>query len=543
MNSCIRSAVVRKIMLMMLLVPAMSILLSAGHTASASADTTWSVSLRLNMTKAVNQHIFYPDSDYVYIIMDHGIQPFRLVPGPGYTYTGTLFDELDSGITYHYKFRINDSVWETVNRSVTAQPGMVTVTAWWNDEPINYTSFTVNMKYAVQYGLFNPASDTVCIVGTMNNMQGSPRMQRIDTTLNYTYTYSLDPGSIQQYKYRINADSSGLELLYKPARTIRVPDTLLELTNDFNNFNPAKRLMTFHCNMEYFVRAHHFYPSTDFLDLAGNFDDWGANDVLFDLDGDTIYTLEKYIDTTWFHQGSLEFKFRVNGSWNAAELSGKPNRTYAFHDTINQNPNVFTCYYNNLDPSIPTPPWVYDVAIQGQLIHKKILSGVYSYENVNGIPEDSTTYRWYSSPDATGSTLTPIDSAWYITYTVDTLDIGKWLVFEVTPRAASGDSAVGLPVRAISTSSISAWDVGMVEQPGLINRVYPNPAVDFITIETRKEMERIDLINYLNQPVLVKEDIGSKTVRLQVGYLPRGLYLLKATTKSRDWGVVRVVKL
>ncbi len=542
MSSFIRSAIVRKIMLMMVLLPVVWILLSARHTASANTDTTWSVSLRLNMTKAVSDHIFNPDSDYVYVIMDQGIQPFRLVPGPGYTYTALLYDELDSGVTYHYKFRINDAVWETVNRSVTAKPGVVTVTAWWNDEPINYTNFTVNMKYAVQYGLFNPATDTVCIVGTMNNMQGSPRMQRIDTTLDYSLTYSLDPGSIQQYKYRINADSSGLELLFKPARIIRIPDTLLDVANDFNNFNPAKRLMTFRCDMGYYVKAHHFNPQTAYLDVAGNFDNTDANDVLFDVDGDTIYTLETYIDTTWFHQGPLEFKFRINGDWNSSELPDKSSRIYAFHDTTNQNPNVFSCYYNNLDPSVPTPPWVYNVAIQGKLVYNRILSGVYSYENVNGIPEDSTTYQWYRSPDATGSTLTPIDSAWYITYIIDTLDIGNWLVFEVTPRAASGDSATGKPVRVFTTASISGWDVGMEDLSALITRVYPNPASDFVTLVSRKEMEQVEVFNYLNQRVLVKEDIGSKTVKLSLGNLPRGLYLVRATTKSRESGVVRMIK-
>ena len=542
MSSCIRSATVRKKLLIMLLVPALLVAISGWHTASANTDTTWSVSFKLNMTKAVSQQIFHPDSDYVSVIMDHGIEPFKLVPGPGYTYTGTLFDELDSGVTYHYKFRINDTTWETVDRSLTAQPGTVTVTAWWNDEPINYTSFTVNMEYAVQYGLFNPLTDTISIIGTMNNYMGSPRMQRIDTTLEYMYTCSLDPGSIQQYKYRINADSSGLELLYKPDRIIRVPDTLLEIYNDFNNFNPGKRLMTFDCNMAYYITAHHFYPSADFVDVAANFDNWAANNVLFDMDGDSVYSLETYLDTTWFSQGPLEFKFRINGNWNNAELSGKPNRNYPFHDTINQNPNIYSCFYNNLDPSVPTPPWVYDVAIQGNLVYKKFLSGVYSYENVNGIPEDSTTYRWYRSPDAIGSTLTPIDSAWKITYTFDTLDIGKWLVFEVTPRAAYGDSATGLPVRVISSSSISGWDVGMNEQPALISRVYPNPSVDYITIEARKDLDRVELTNQMGQMMLRASANQSKTIRLNIKNLASGFYFIRAYTTANETGFVKLIK-
>jgi hypothetical protein len=545
MNLFVRSAIIRKFAMLMVMAPALCFFFCSSNANAANTDTTYSVSFNLNMSKAVNQHIFTPDSDYVYLIMD-SIQPLRLIPGPGYTYTGLLFDQLDPGKTYPYKFRINDSLTETVNRVVAAQPGVVDVTAWWNNDPLNITTFIVNMKYAVEYGMFNPLADSVSILGTMNNMQGSPKMQRIDTTLNYAWVDTLlIPGTVQQYKYRINEGDSAtgqLELLFQPNRIVRIPDTVLTVASDFNNFNPTKRLMTFQCDMGYYVKANHFDASSDYLDIAGNFNGNGANDVLFDTDGDTIYTLGSYMDTAWIHQGPLTFKFRINGSWNTAELSGKPDRTYVFHDTIQQNPNIFFCHYNDLNPAVPTPPRAYDVNIQGLLIYKKFLRGVYSYENVNGIPEDSSTYRWLRSTNAQGLDATPIDSAVKITYVVDTLDIGRWIVFEVTPRAASGDSATGKPVRVVSSNSISAWDVGMNEYSALITRVYPNPASDYINVESKKEIERLEMINYLNQTVLVKENLGSKSVRLQTGSLPRGVYILKATTKSGESGVARLVK-
>ena len=543
MNFCIHSAIVRKVKLMMVLTPVMIILLSTCNYASAAPDTTWSVSFQVNMTKSVKENIFHPDSDYVYVIMDQGILPLKLVEGPGNNYTGTLFNELDSNKTYHFKFRINDSTWETVNRKVIPLPGMVNISAWWNDDPLNYTTFIVNMRYAVQYNLFNPSTDSVCVIGTMNNMQGSPRMQRIDTTLNYSCIYSLDPGSVQQYKYRINQGDTAtqqLELLYKPNRIIHIPDTLLEVISDFNNYNPAKRLITFKCNMGYYVNTHRFSIADDYVDVAGNFNNGGANDVPFDMDADSTYSVEKFLDTTYIHQGPLTFKFRINGNWTTAELENKPDRSYAFHDTINLNPNIFSCFYNNLDPSVPTPPWVYDVAIQGKLIHKQILSGSYSYEDVNGIPEGATTYRWLQSFDSKGDSVAPIDSAWTITYTVDTLDIGKWLVFEIQPRAASGDSALGKTVRVVSATSIGG--VGMDELSTLITRVYPNPMTDYITVEARKEIERIELINLTGKTVLVADRLHAQAIRLQVAQLPRGFYLLKATTKSREWGLVQVVK-
>lgn len=541
MNLFVRSATIRKIMLMMVLVSNMFLV----PTAFAATDTTWSVSFRLNMTKAVNDGIFMPDSDYVYLLMDNGMQPLMLVQGPGYTYTATLFDQLDSGITYYYRFRINSSLQETVVRSFIARPGMVDLSNWWNDQSINYTTFVVNMKYAVQFGWFNPASDSVCILGTMNNMLGSPKMTRIGASLDYSYVYSLDPGSVQQYKYRINLGDSALgqlELLYRPNRIIRIPDTLLEVSSDYDNFNPAKRLMTFQCDMGYYVKAHHFYEASDYLDVAGNFNGFGANDVLFDTEGDTIYSLQLFLDTAWIHKDSLAFKFRINGNWNTAELSGKPYRTYSFHDTINQNPNFFGCYYNNLDPSISTPPWVYNVEIQGLLIYKKFLSGSYAYENVNGIPEGISGYRWLRSNNAQGLDATVIDSALKITYIVDTLDIGKWLVFEVTPRAASGDSATGKPVRVVSATQVSAWDVGMDEYSTLPTHIYPNPVNDYFTVEAKREFQKVELFNSLNQTVLIKDEIGSTTVNLFIGGLPHGFYVVKVSTKTGQFGVARVIK-
>ncbi|MEI7726775.1 MAG: T9SS type A sorting domain-containing protein [Bacteroidota bacterium] len=540
MNLFVHSAFIRKVMLM----TAMIISQVSLDAISANPDATWSASFRLNMTKAVNQHIFMPDSDYVSLVIDHNLLPVKLVQGPDFIYTATL-SMLDSGVTYHYNFSINDSLQETVTRSFTAQPGMVNLSDWWNNQPINITTFIVNMQYALAYGIFDPASDSVFLVGTMNNWKGSPKMQRIGTTLNYSLADTLfEAGSVQQYKYRINQGDTAkyeMELVYKPNRIIRIPDTLLTVTSDFNNWNPAKRLMTFNCDMGYYVKAHHFNVNTDYLDVAGNFNGNGANDVLFDTEGDTIYSLELHMDTAWFHQNPLSFKFRINGDWNTAELTGKPNRTYVFHDTINQNPNIFGCYYNDLNPFIATPPWVYNVAVQGLSVYKKFLSGTYAYENVNGIPEGISTYRWLRSTNAQGLDAIAIDSAIKITYVVDTLDIGRWLVFEVTPISASGDSASGTPVRAMS-SQISAWDVGISENSALIARIFPNPASDYFTVEARKEIAQIEVLNYLNQTVMKKEEIGSNAVRLFVGGLPKGFYLVKATTTSGQVGIGRVIK-
>jgi len=503
-------------------------------------DTVFGFNFQVNMTKAVQDGIFRPDSDYVYVVLDQGISPMSLVPGPSFTYSALITNGLDSGKTYNYKYRINDSVWETVDRTATAVQGITTIKTWWNLDALNYTAFIVNMTYAVESGTFNPVSDYIQLLGTMNNWSGSPHLLRIDTTYSYFITYTLDPGSVQQYKFRINADSSGLELLNKPNRMLRIPDTLFEAAHYFNNINPSALPMTFNCNMEYYLRAAHFNPMNDFLDVAGSFNGWGQNDVMFDADTDSVYTLVKFLDTAYIHGAPLEFKFRINGSWATAELSGKPNRSYVFHDTVGQNPNIFTAWYDDKDPAIPTPPWAYNVAIQGILINHQFLSGIYSYEDVNGRPEDSTTFQWYRCDDQQMSNLKPIDSANRITYTIDTLDIGKYLVFEITPRAMGGDSSVGQPVRVVSVSKVGSVGIGEIEN--IITRVYPCPTSGLVTVESLKDFSDVEIINYFGQKVFEENSSGQKVFSFDMSDLPPGFYILKVFTRYKEVGTAKVIR-
>lgn len=509
---------------------------------SEKTDTTYGVEFRLDLSKAVEQHIFKPDSDQVFMVADHGLAPLRLVKGPGYRYTGIVSAGLDSGVIYQFKFRINQNIYETVDRTFEAKPGYQILSFWWNDDPANRTTFVVNMYFARYYGLFNPETDSVFLLGTMNKWAGN-RLSRVDTSMNYALTLALEPGETHEYKYRINADSSGLELLFKPNRIMRVPDTLMTIASDFNNFNPAKREITFECNMEYYIRANHFDPDLDYPVISGNFNPGSFENVLFDQDNDSVYQLTTYLDTAWISQGPLEFRFGINNDPVRAELAGKPARMYAFHDTTGQNPNFFTCFFNDLDPSIPTPPWVYNVNINGLLIYKKTLSGAYNYENVNGIPEGLTRYQWYRSDNALGLNAIAIDSATAINYTIDTVDISQWLVFEVTPVALSGDSAVGKPIRVVTSGNISAWDVGISEIALLDILIYPNPCDDYFFVVSQSQISMIEVTDMAGRVVLSHNpDRFTGTEKIDTSSLPRGFYLIRAIDEMGQSGFGRLIR-
>jgi hypothetical protein len=100
--------------------------------------------------------------------------------------------------------------------------------------------------------------------------------------------------------------------------------------------------VTFEVNMGYWTDLGKFNPASDFVDIAGNLNGWAGGDLLEDADGDTVYAL-----TMSFIPGqALEFKFRINGSWDDATCefpSGGPNRTYTVPDTA----SVYYAWYND----------------------------------------------------------------------------------------------------------------------------------------------------------------------------------------------------
>jgi alpha-amylase len=101
--------------------------------------------------------------------------------------------------------------------------------------------------------------------------------------------------------------------------------------------------VTFRVNMGYQISQGKFNPATEYVDLAGTFNNWGSPVTkLTDSDGDTIY--ETVINGLTAN-ASVDFKFRINGSWNGREEfpNGGPNRTYK----VQPDSNIITVWYNN----------------------------------------------------------------------------------------------------------------------------------------------------------------------------------------------------
>lgn len=100
----------------------------------------------------------------------------------------------------------------------------------------------------------------------------------------------------------------------------------------------------FQVNMNEQITQGNFDPNTDFVDIAGSFNEWGSPAlVLNDDDADGIY-----VATESFTVGQqIELKARINGSWDGTEEfpNGGSNRSF----TIAEN-DIIEFWYNDEVP-------------------------------------------------------------------------------------------------------------------------------------------------------------------------------------------------
>ncbi|MEA3444127.1 MAG: LamG-like jellyroll fold domain-containing protein, partial [Bacteroidota bacterium] len=104
--------------------------------------------------------------------------------------------------------------------------------------------------------------------------------------------------------------------------------------------------LTFNVDMNYQIQQGNFNASTEFVDLAGTFNNWGVpGDVMSDINGDGIYTVQL---SNFTIGNNIEFKFRINGDWGNAEFPGGSNR---FHTVTLPAETLYFWYNDEQEPS------------------------------------------------------------------------------------------------------------------------------------------------------------------------------------------------
>jgi hypothetical protein len=388
-------------------------------------------------------------------------------------------------------------------------------------------TFQVDMTYQYAKGTFNPLMDFIDIAGTMNGGAGSAHLTA-SSALVYQIVYTLDSNSIQEYKFRINGLWATSEFPNGgPNRMYLVPNHPDTVKSIYTDYEPGTVPMTFKCNMSYQIKVGAFDKAKDYLDFAGNINDWGAYDVLFDRGNDSIYEFNINVDTNYVvNQTPIEFKFRINGDWSTSEFpNGGAPRIGRVQDTIDGFVNLIEVWYNDQDPNIPAAPVAYDLSIQGNLSVGETLTGSYSYVDVNGDQEGTSLYNWLRADSTTQVDPDTISGATAVNYILTSDDAGKYLAFMVTPVAATGNPLTG--TAAIKWTEHKVYGVGFNETNRNPVKFYPNPVNDFLTIENLTNIAKIEIYSVVGQNVLTLDDNKANRIIMNMANLKAGVYFIK----------------
>jgi len=133
-------------------------------------------------------------------------------------------------------------------------------------------------------------------------------------------------------------------------------------------------------------------------------------------------------------QNRIRVKFRIFG-----DSDGDGNVVYSSVQESGYGSPTGYYQYLNIDRNVA--PEARNVSITNPEFAKvgQTLQGSYTYYDADNDTQSGTTFRWLRSDSQTG-TYTAITGATNQSYTVVQADLGKYLKFEVTPRASTGIS-------------------------------------------------------------------------------------------------------
>ncbi|MBL7136510.1 MAG: T9SS type A sorting domain-containing protein [Candidatus Marinimicrobia bacterium] len=253
-----------------------------------------------------------------------------------------------------FKFRLNGD-WGTAefpggsNRTYTVVAGDQGYDCWYNDfSPTPVVIFKVDMQDQIDQGNFNPATDYVDVAGSFNGWDGTNSHLTPNAYNNAIWEITVDTfsvGSMLEFKFRMNGSWDTAEFPGGSNRTYTVKESVQEYSVYWNDFD-YNFAVTFKVNMAYQIKTESFNPASDYVDIAGSFNGWnGENHHLADADADSVWEIT--LDSLMAPGDVIEFKFRINGSWDTAEFpGGGPNRTYA----VEPGAQEYYCWWNDFDP-------------------------------------------------------------------------------------------------------------------------------------------------------------------------------------------------
>ena len=205
-----------------------------------------------------------------------------------------------------------------------------------NDAPIDSyrdVELNVDMNKAIVDGLFDVNIDVlILLINSVNEYVLSD--ENGDQIFSITIS-NLIFGKTYEYQYAVNET---LEIL-EGDRTFIVYDDENLLSDYYGELNPT--ILIFLVDMSYQIELGNFDSDADFLDVPGTFNNWDGTGYHLVVIENNVYT----ITITDIEAGDeIEFKFRINGSWDKAEFpGGGDNRNY----TVEQGENIVEYWFND----------------------------------------------------------------------------------------------------------------------------------------------------------------------------------------------------
>lgn len=181
--------------------------------------------------------------------------------------------------------------------------------------PLSYTTtdpsmlFKVNMNKQIADGNFNATGGNVYAM--IQGMDSLLLENSLDGNNNPTniYTGEITTGLINAQVLDFHFRMNNTDETVSRSKTLTLGQNTVDVWFDDMTLSP----LTLNCDMSYYIAEGWFDPLNDYVDVAGDFNLWeGASHHLDDTDGDYNYT----ILLNSMDLGKIEFKFRINGSWD-----------------------------------------------------------------------------------------------------------------------------------------------------------------------------------------------------------------------------------
>ena len=204
-----------------------------------------------------------------------------------------------------------------------------------NESPVDSyrdIEFSVDMSQEISNNLFDAGSDSLTLI------LNSSEFEMTDSDNDNIFTCLISDlvfGQSYIYQYSVNGVLENLD----GSRSFTVNDSNNAIFDYYGELNPT--ILTLLVNMSYQVEMQNFNPETQFVDVAGSFNNWDGINYELEPIGNNIYTI---IISNVEAGDELEFKFRIDGDWNNAEFPGYGgNRQYS----VIQGENILEVWYNN----------------------------------------------------------------------------------------------------------------------------------------------------------------------------------------------------